>query len=81
MWPAIANRIFSTDLVRGSWIHTRSVIRHHGVARRGDNVDVTANVVDRFERHGERAVVDIRIGLRGRPIASVEHEAIIALPD
>ena len=81
VWPAIANRIFSTDLVRGSWIHTRSVIRHHGVARRGDTVDVTANVVDRFERHGERAVVDIRIGLRGRPIASVEHEAIIALPD
>ena len=81
VWPAIANRIFSTDLVRGSWIHTRSTIRHHGVARRGDTVDVTANVIDRFERRGERAVVDLRIELRGRPIASVEHEAIIALLD
>ncbi|MAT05146.1 MAG: hypothetical protein CL424_08895 [Acidimicrobiaceae bacterium] len=81
VWPAIANRVFSTDLVRGSWIHTRSTIRHHGVARRGDVVDVTASVIDRFERSGERAVVDLRISLRGRPIASVEHEAIIALPD
>ncbi|MEZ5297278.1 MAG: MaoC family dehydratase [Ilumatobacteraceae bacterium] len=81
VWPALANRVFSTDLVRGSWIHTRSIVRHHGVARRGDTVDVAATVVDRFERHGERAVVDLRISLRGRPIASLEHEAIIALPD
>lgn len=81
VWPAIANRIFSTDLVRGSWIHTRSTIRHHGVARRGDVVDVQASVVDRFERHGERAVVDLRIAHHGRPIASIEHEAIVALAD
>ena len=81
VWPAIANRVFSTDLVRGSWIHTRSTIRHHGVARRGDVVDVGARVIDRFERHGERAVVDLRIDLRGRTIASIEHEAIVALPD
>ena len=28
-WPQIANRIMSTDLVNGAWIHTRSIIRHH----------------------------------------------------
>jgi acyl dehydratase len=79
VWPAIANNVFSTDLVRGSWIHTRSIVRHHDIAPRGATVDVHAVVVDRFVRHGERAVVDIVIERDGRPIATLEHEAIIDL--
>jgi acyl dehydratase len=79
VWPALANHIFSTDLVRGAWIHTRSAIRHHGVAQGGDVVDVHAVVVERFQRGGERAVVDIRIELDGHTIVTIEHEAIIAL--
>jgi len=79
VWPAIANNIFSTDLVRGSWIHTRSIVRHHGIAPRGATVDVHAVVVDRFVRHGERVVADVRIEHDGRPIATLEHEAIIDL--
>jgi acyl dehydratase len=79
VWPALANHVFSTDLVRGAWIHTRSAIRHHGVAQGGDVVDVHAVVVDRFERGGERAVADIRIELDGHTIVTIEHEAIIAL--
>lgn len=79
VWPAIANRVFSEELVRGSWIHTRSIVRHHDVGPVGATVNVRATVVDRFVRRGERAVADISIELDGRPIATLEHEAIIDL--
>ena len=79
VWPAIANRIMSTDLVRGAWIHTRSIIRHHALGPAGATVDVHATVVDRFERHGHRAVIDVLIEHEGRPIATLEHEAIVDL--
>lgn len=79
VWPAIANRVFSEELVRGSWIHTRSIIRHHDVGPAGATVNVRATVIDRFHRRGERAVVDVSIELDGRPIATLEHEAIIDL--
>ena len=80
VWPAIANRIYSTDLVDGSWIHTRSIIRHHAAGPAGATVDVHATVVDRFERHGERAVCDIVIEHEGTILATLEHEAIVRLP-
>lgn len=79
VWPAIVNNVFTTDLVRGAWIHTRSIVRHHGLVEAGAQVDVRAVVVDRFERHGERAVVDVVIEHEGRPVATLEHEAIIDL--
>jgi acyl dehydratase len=80
VWPAIANRIFSTDLVDGSWIHTRSIVRHHAAGVAGTTVDVHATVVDRFDRHGERAVCDIVIEHAGTVLATLEHEAIVRLP-
>lgn len=79
VWPAIANNIFTTDLVRGAWIHTRSTIRHHAPGPAGATVDVHATVVDRFERRGRRAVVDVLIEHDGEPLASLEHEAIVEL--
>ena len=78
-WPQIANRVFSTDLVNGAWIHTRSIIRHHAVAPVGAVVDVHATVVDRFRRGGSRAIADVLIEHDGQPIASLEHEAIVDL--
>jgi acyl dehydratase len=78
-WPRIANRVMATDLVRGPWIHTRSIIRHHAAGPVGATVDVHATVVDRFQRGGTRAIVDILIEHDGEPIASLEHEAIIDL--
>lgn len=78
-WPQIANRIFSTDLVDGSWIHTRSIVRHHAVGVLGTTVDVHATVIDRFEQGGTRAIVDLVIEHDGRPIATLEHEAIVDL--
>ena len=79
VWPAIANTIMSTDLVKGSWIHTRSIVRHHAVAHQGVTVTVHATVVDRYVRHGERAVVDIVFDHDGAPVVTMEHEAIIDL--
>lgn len=81
VWPALANHIFYTELVRGSWVHTRSIIRHHAAAPAGAMADVSAVVVRRFESHGERAVVDLRIVVDGTLVATLEHEAIVALPE
>ena len=79
VWPAIANNIMSTDLVNGAWIHTRSIIRHHAPGPAGAGVDVHATVVDRFERGGRRAIIDVLIEHEGRPLATLEHEAIVDL--
>jgi acyl dehydratase len=79
VWPSIANDVFSAELVRGPWIHTRSIIRHHAPGPVGAIVDVHATVVERYERGGERAIVDIVIEHDGRPLATLEHEAIIDL--
>jgi acyl dehydratase len=80
VWPALANHVVHTEVARGPWIHTRSIVRHHGLARAGGAADVRARVVRRFESHGERAVLDVHIEVDGEVVASLEHEAIIALP-
>jgi hypothetical protein len=77
VWPALANLIVHADLARGSWIHTRSVIRHHALARVGSVAIVHAVVVERFHRSGDRAILDVRIEVDGEPVATLEHEAII----
>ena len=81
VWPAIANQVMRADLVPGSWIHTRSIIRHHGRATAGATADVHATVIDRFTKPtGERAIIDVLIEIGGEVVATLEHEAIIALP-
>lgn len=80
VWPSLANRIFALQLVDGAWVHTRSAIRHLDVARPGEVALVEAFEIDRFEtRRGERAVADVRISVDGRPVAAVEHEALVRL--
>jgi acyl dehydratase len=81
VWPALANRVYSTELVRGPWIHTRSLIRHHALGPAGATVDVFATVVEEFERNGRRAMCDVRIELDGRVLVTIEHEAIVELAD
>lgn len=79
VWPALANLVFHHQLVRGSWVHTRSVVSHHGLAHGGDEALVTAFVTSRFNRGGERAVAKVTIEVDGAAVATVEHEAIIDL--
>jgi acyl dehydratase len=80
VWPALANGVVTRHLVDGAWIHTRSRIRHHGVARVGAVATVQATVVDRFDtRSGTRAVLDVTISADGSLVATIEHEAIVEL--
>ena len=79
VWPALANHMVHTKVARGSWIHTRSIVRHHAMAPTGAIADVQAHVVRRFDSHGERAVLDVVISVEGIVVASLEHEAIVAL--
>lgn len=81
VWPALANQVVHEHLARGPWIHVRSRIAHHGVVPVGTWADVHAVVVDRFQRSGERAVLEVVIAVDGRPVATLEHEAIVALPE
>jgi hypothetical protein len=80
VWPAIANLVVHAEVARGAWIHTRSVVRHHATARAGAEALVRSVVVDRFQAHGERAVLDVTIEVGGVVVATLEHEAIVALP-
>jgi acyl dehydratase len=80
VWPALANHIVHANLVTGSWIHTRSIVRHHALARAGSTAEVRSVVVRRFEAHGERAVLDVEIEVEGVIVATLEHEAIVSLP-
>jgi len=80
VWPALANHIVHTQVARGPWIHLRSIVRHHALAAAGTTASVHAVVVQRYERGGERAVLDVHIEVDGAVVASLEHEAIVALP-
>lgn len=79
-WPALANDIVHNQLVTGSWIHTRSRINHHGIAKVGSTATVESVVVDRFSSPaGERALLDITIRADDEIVATIEHEAIISV--
>jgi hypothetical protein len=80
VWPALANHLVHTEVARGSWIHTRSIVRHHALAPAGVEAVVRGAVVRRFISHGERAVLDVHITVGDVVVASLEHEAIVALP-
>lgn len=81
VWPALANYVVHRDVARGSWIHTRSIVRHHATAPAGTVASLTSVVVERSDsRAGERAVLDVRIEVDGRAVATLEHHAIVALP-
>lgn len=80
VWPALANHVVHTQVARGSWIHTRSIVRHHRLAAEGRSALLRSVVVRRFDAHGERAVLDVEIVVDGAIVATLEHEAIVALP-
>ena len=80
VWPALANDVVYNYVARGSWVHMRSIIRHHATAKVGTTAELRSVVVRRFESHGERAVLDVHIVVGGQVVASLEHEAIVVLP-
>jgi hypothetical protein len=58
----------------------RSIIRHHATAPVGATAELRSVVIKRFESHGESAVLDVHIVVGNQVVASLEHEAIVALP-
>jgi MaoC like domain len=79
VWPALANYVFHRQLARGSWIHTRSIVKHHALVRDGAHATIETTVVERFQRSGERAIANVVITVGGHLAATIEHEAIIDL--
>ena len=80
VWPALANDMVHRHVARGSWVHTRSIVRHHAPVATGSLASIVARVVDRRDGSlGERAVLDVHITVEGAVVASLEHEAYVAL--
>lgn len=80
VWPSLANRVFAMQLVTGPWVHTRSRIVHQGLAAPGEVAVIESWVTRRFTtRSGERAVAEVRITVDDRPVAVLEHEAIVGV--
>jgi acyl dehydratase len=79
VWPALGNYVFHRQLARGSWIHTRSIVRQFAAVAEGVEAEVSSVVVERFSKGGERAIADVTIRVEGQVVAVLEHEAIIDL--
>lgn len=80
LWPNLANRVFTEQLVTGPWVHVRSRIHHHGAAPLGATVRVESTLIERFDsRAGERALVDMVMYANDTLAATIEHEAIVVL--
>lgn len=80
LWPNLANSVFTAHLISGAWVHTRSKIYHQDLPSIGEQLTIRSTVVDRFDtRAGSRAVVDIAITAGDRPMARLEHEALVSL--
>jgi hypothetical protein len=80
VWPKLANDVIHKEVATGSWIHTRSIIRHHALVYGGSTLEIHSAVVDRFTRSGERIIADFHMVVDGVIAVSIEHEAIISLP-
>jgi hypothetical protein len=80
-WIAQANEILMRNIALGPWIHTASDARHYALARDGERLSLRGRVIDLYERRGhELVMVDLGLfGEAGRPIAHINHAAIIKL--
>lgn len=73
----LCNQMLVRNYRLGPWIHTASDIKHWGVAKNGDEIVVSGNIRESFERKGhEFVVLDLRIDADGKLIQQVRHTAI-----
>lgn len=79
VWAALANYVYHRQVARGTWIHTRSIVRNFSAAPQGAEASIETIVFNRFHRSGERAVSDVVIRVGEVVVAAIEHEAIINL--
>jgi acyl dehydratase len=76
-----ANRVLSSNVTMGPWIHVSSDAQHHRLVRHGDQVGARAVVRAEWERKGHRFVtLDVEIvvaeGAEEVVAASIVHTAI-----
>jgi acyl dehydratase len=72
-----ANRVLSSNVVLGPWIHVGSATTHHAVVADGALVAARATVAREWERKGHRFVeLDVALLADGAVAARVAHTAI-----
>lgn len=83
--PAIlleaANHIIMRNVALGPWIHTASRLRNFAIPEDGETVSLRGSVARAFEKKGHHMVeLDLAaFGRDGRPLARINHTAIIKL--
>jgi acyl dehydratase len=76
----MANEILVRNFRMSPWIHAASEVRHHRLARRGQEIEVTGVIQECFERKGRRfAVAGIAMSAENQAVASVRHTFIYSL--
>jgi acyl dehydratase len=80
--PELANRLLSANVALGPWIHVRSAVRHLRTLSAG-HLEVRGRVLrSESRRSGERVVLEVLVLNHAKePIAVLEHEAIVRLPE
>lgn len=72
-----ANRILSSNVELGPWIHVSSVVRHLGTVTDGQTIEVLGRVNRTFERKGHEFVdLDVLLRTTAGEVATVLHRAI-----
>jgi len=77
----LSNRILMQNVTLEPWIHAGSEIQHFRSLRAGDDVTVTARVIDNFEKRGRLFVVyDVQVlNSSAELVQHVRHTAIYRL--
>jgi hypothetical protein len=76
----MANQILVRNFRMSPWIHAGSQVRHHRLAKCGQEIIVTGLIQECFERKGRRfAVAGIAMMAEDQPVASVRHTFIYDL--
>ena len=75
IYPDLGNRILSSNVLLGPWIHTESRTRHLTPPRWGETVAVRGRVREAFEKRGHE-IVHLDVGFFGedeRLLAELDH--------
>src|SRR6202021_377390 len=73
----LANRALLENVVLGPWIHQRSRVRHHAIARVGDRLTLRAQVTANAVVKGHATVeLDAVVAANGIVVAEIFHAAI-----
>jgi acyl dehydratase len=76
----MANEILVRNFRMSPWIHAGSEVRHHRLARCGQQITVSGVIQECFERKGRRfAVAGIAMSAENQTVASVRHTFIYSL--